>query len=67
MATESYWNLSFGTVLEASLHFNLEEELVVLAVLEQQLFDTDSLKSSREAVRQPETLFLDSQGWLHLF
>ena len=41
MATESYWNLSFGTVLEASLHFILEEELVVLAVLEQQLFDTD--------------------------
>ena len=41
MATESYWNLSSGTVLEASLHFILEEELVVLAVLEQQLFDTD--------------------------
>ena len=25
------------------------------------------LKCPWEAVRQPETLFLDSQGWLHLF
>ena len=41
MATESYWNLSSGTVLEASLHFILEEKLVVLAVLEQQQFDID--------------------------
>ena len=33
--------MSFGIVLEASLIFILEEKLVVLAVLEQQLFDTD--------------------------
>ena len=45
MATESYWNLfiSFGIVLEASLIFILREKLVVLAVLGQQLFDTDYL------------------------
>ena len=42
MATESYWNISSGLVLEASCHFILEEELVVLAVLEPQLFGTDS-------------------------